>query len=59
MRDLMRRLERLEDAANVRAESCLPCELARLDGPTQCDGASCGRGLAAILSGMTEAQCAS
>lgn len=52
----LRRLERLE--LGKAPGTCVACELARIADPdSQCDGESCGLGLAELLKGLEGEQC--
>lgn len=54
----LRRLERLE--LGKESGTCVACALARITDPdSQCDGESCGLGLAELLAGIPrEEECA-
>lgn len=52
----LRRIERLEEGKG--RDSCLACALARIgDKEAECDGESCGLGLAELLKGLEGEQC--
>lgn len=52
MNQFLRRLERLE-REQTRPDSCLACDLSRVDGNEPvCDRQSCSTGLATLLMGL-------